>query len=327
MKALITGINGFIGGHLAERLLETGWKVVGLSRASEWPIGADGPARKVELSVVDLADRRSVDRFIRATEFDALFHCAGQANVPYCEAHPDECRLGNVDATRHLIDSLLEHRPTTAMLHLSTGQVHGQPEPGEPPLSETSPIRPQNEYARSKAAADELVAEAVADRGARIVTVRLFNNIGPRQDDSFVVPRICRAIAEFERTPAPKGSSHLVRVGRLDVERDFTDVRDAVKAFPMLIESKAWGETFNAASGQTRSVRSLVDRLTESATTPIRVEVDQALVRPADLLRVEVSTVKIKRTIGWSAKTPIETTLADTLDYWRRRVEAPVKPR
>jgi GDP-4-dehydro-6-deoxy-D-mannose reductase len=319
MAVLITGVTGFIGSHVADHLLARGERVVGLARSEQWCFGAEHLAGRVPVEVANLLEPGELTRVLERVRPTAVYHLAGQANVADARRDPTLTDRINVDGTRNLLDAIHQAAPDAALLHASSGQVYGQPEPAEMPIRETSPIRPLNEYARSKAAADEVVLDRVARGGLKAVIARFFNNIGPRQEASYVVPSFARQIAQFELAGDANGPV-LMRVGRLDVRRDFNDVRDMVRALPLLLESAPPGAIVNVAAGRTVAVETILSTLLGMSSVEVTVETDPALVRPSDPSDIQVAIDRLRQLTGWSPEIPLETTLLDTLDTWRRRV-------
>lgn len=314
MTALVTGITGFVGSHLAEHLLARGDQVVGWSRSGVWPADVEHLAIHVELIRVEATDADAARRSLAAVRPDAIYHLAGQANVPASFAHPDATWRTNFLGARTLFDAVLASCPAARVLVVGTGQVHGQPRQSELPISESTPLRPINPYAVSKAAADLLALRYVAESRLHAVIARPFNHIGPRQDESYAVAHFAKQIAALEKSQGPR----VMHVGRLDVERDFTDVRDVVRAYPALIERGEPGEIFNVASGVTRSLRSLLDELLGQARASISVRQTEELLRKSDPDRIAVSCVRLRQRTGWQPLLPMETTLRDTLASWRQ---------
>lgn len=319
MKALITGVTGFVGSHLAERLLADGQEVIGLSRSGRWPLGAEYLGERVRLAAVDIADKAGLVRVLERHQPDALYHLAGQANVPEGNRHPEATWQTNFVGSRNVFEAAGAAAPRARILFASTGTVYGQPRPEDLPITEATPLNPANAYASSKAACDQLALELAADQGTHLIVARAFNHIGPRQQSSFAIAHFARQIAEQEISDAPAQ----LHVGRLDVQRDFTDVRDVVRAYSLLIEHAAPGEVFNVASGSTWVLRGILEQLLRLSTKAIELVQDPSLLRPKDPDVVRVSADRLRTRTGWRPIVPMEQTLADTLAYWRQYVRSP----
>ncbi len=286
--------------------------------------GAERIADRIKLRRLELTEPNVLLPSLEEFQPQVIYHLAGQASVPASFNDKRGTHRANVDATRCLFETVAEFDRTIPILFVSTGQVHGQPLPGELPIRENSPIRPNNPYAESKAAADQLALDFVSKRGVHIVIARLFNNLGPRQETEFAIPRFAKQIAEFEfqyeLDPNSISLPAKLTTGRLDIERDFSDVRDVVRSFPMLIKAAKPGEIFNVATGKTSRLDELLNQLKALAKIPIENELDPSLVRPTDQNLVKVSIDKLQSVTNWKATIPIQKTLQDTLDYWRSRV-------
>lgn len=319
MTALVTGITGFVGSHLAEHLLARGDRVVGLSRSGKWPESVAYLAFKAKLHAVDIVDAAALKQTLKEIRPEATYHLSGQASVPASFASPDDTWRTNFIGSRTLLDAICESCPETKLLIVSTGQVHGQPARSELPITEKTALRPINPYAVSKAAADLLALRYVAERNLRIVIARPFNHIGPRQQDTYAIAHFAKQIAELEGQFGPRS----MQVGRLDVERDFTDVRDVVRAYPLLIEKGEPGDCFNVASGVTRSLASLLQVLLSMSRSSIEVHQATDLLRSSDPDKIEVSCEKLKARTAWTPQVPIAQTLEDTLAEWRRKISMP----
>jgi GDP-4-dehydro-6-deoxy-D-mannose reductase len=316
MKALITGITGFVGSHLAEHLLSEGDEVFGVSRTAQWPPGTAHLADRVQLIAADVADRDRLARLLRDYRPDHLYHLAGQANQPASFRDPQATWSANVDGTWKILEAIRLVSPDVRVLHVSTGHVYGQPADDEMPITERNPLRPLSPYALSKATADLIAYYYVMHYRLAIIVARPFNHIGPRQQSTFAIAHFARQIAEAELGLRPPR----IEVGRLDVERDLTDVRDVVRAYRLLLATAQAGEVFNVASGAVRRLNELVNRLNQLSRTPILTCQNPEFLRSNDPPRIEVSVDALTRRTGWRPIVPLDQTLCDTLEYWRMRV-------
>lgn len=315
MNALITGITGFVGSHLAEHLLAEGDTVYGISRSGLWPDGTEHIAGRVTTRSADIANAERLTDIIRECRPDVIYHLAGQANAPESFRNPEATWRINVEGSRQLFEVVRLADAHPRVLHVSTGNVYGQPPADELPIRESSLLRPLTPYALSKATADLVAYFYHVHHRVDLVTARPFNHIGPRQQSSFAIAHFARQIAEAEagrRSPR-------IEVGRLDVERDLTDVRDVVRSYRMLALSAESGDVFNIASGTVRPLGELLRGLTQLSGQTIEIVQRPELMRPNDPQRIEVSTRAIRDRTGWCARVPMETTLRDTLEYWRAR--------
>jgi GDP-4-dehydro-6-deoxy-D-mannose reductase len=313
MRALITGINGFVGGHLAEHLLASGgWELCGLARHA-----AGGLAQLSDIQIV-VADLSELDQAIAALDQaqpDVIFHLAAQSNVPRSFENPAATLTTNVIAQLHLFQALIRLRLDPLLLIVGSNEMYGHVEPGELPLTEDTPLRPVNPYAVSKATQDLLAYQYYASHQLRTIRLRPFNHIGPRQSEQFVVSAFAAQIARIEAgQQAP-----VIRVGNLAAERDFTDVRDMVRAYALAAQHGQVPLAYNIGSGRSVSIRWLLDTLLTFSTRDIAIEPDPARMRPSDVPRVVSDSRRFREHTGWAPQITLEQTLYDVLEYWRER--------
>ncbi len=315
MRILITGITGFVGGHLTEALrAEGGHTIVGLSRQANWSPPWAHLAGAAELHAGDLLDGPAVERLVRAARPDWVFHLAGYANPRTSFDEADQCWADNLGGTRSLYDAVARSGVRPRILFVSTGLVYGDPDGPEQAFDESAVLRPASPYAASKAAADLLSYQYTRRPGLDVVRVRLFNQIGPRQSADYAVSNFARQIAAAEAGLQPP----VVETGDLSSQRDLTDVRDVVAAFRLLIERGATGEVYNAGRGQTWRMRDVLDRLVGMARVPVEVRQRVEPGRRADTAVTRADTRKLQRVTGWAPRYELDRTLADVLDYWRQ---------
>lgn len=314
MRILITGITGFIGGHLAEVLrAEGGHTLTGVSRADGLPGPLAHLTGAADLRTVDLMDGARVEAVVREARPDWVFHLAGYANTGKSFREPDRCWADNVDATRALYDAVHRAGARPRILFVSTGLVYGDPEGPEQECDERAVLRPASPYAASKAAADLLSYQYTRHPGLDVVRVRLFNQIGPRQPADYATANWARQIAAAEAGRQPP----VIETGDLSSGRDLTDVRDIVAAFRLLIEKGRTGEVYNAGRGRTWRMHEVLDRLVGLAR--VRVEVRQRVEpgRRADTAVTRADARKLRQATGWEPRYDLDRSLADILDYWR----------
>lgn len=315
MDALITGITGFVGGHLAEHLRQQGDRVMGLARRPP-------PDSTVPVVAADVGDTSAIRNCLAELRPHVIYHLAGQPNVSASFAEPAATWRTNLDGTRTLYDAVRAVLPHARIVFVGTAAVYGDSDPQHARMNESTVLAPTNPYAASKAAADLLSFQYVASYRLDIVRARPFNHVGPRQSTGFVVPDFARQIARMERG---LGQATL-RVGDLRPVRDFTDVRDVVRAYRLIAQHGTAGSVYNVGSGVGRSIREVLDALCGFAQVPIAIETDAALLRPGDPRAVIADTRAIHAATGWAPSLPIETTLHDVLDDWRHRIEQERNP-
>ena len=316
MRALITGINGFVGGHLAEHLLSSGlWEVAGIARQPA--LALETLTGRVTYVAADLSDREQTLRALASIRPDVIFHLAGQSNVPHAFADPHTTVQMNIGAQLNLFLSVLQLRIDPLIIVASSNEIYGLVRPEDLPVNEQTPLRPVNPYAVSKAAQDLFAYQYHISHRMRTVRLRPFNQIGPRQTEAFVVPAFAAQIARIEAGLQPP----VLRVGNLAAERDFSDVRDIVRAYELAALHGEVGAAYNVGSGQAVGVQRILDILLTFSTHDIQIEPDPSRMRPSDVPRVVCDASRFHADTGWTPRIPLEQTLFDTLEYWRFRVQ------
>ena len=313
MRALITGISGFVGRHLSAELLRSGWEVFGTC------ISCDRALEDVESSHIeigDIRDREKLCAFIKKVRPDGVVHLAALSSVPLCFENPILAFEVNLMGTVNLYEAILAAALTPKILFIGSSDEYGPVDEKYLPITEDVPLNPQNPYASSKAAADLMSCQYFLHKELPIVRVRAFNHIGPGQDEHFVASDFARQIALIEKGQlAP-----VLRTGNLEACRDFTDVRDVVKAYRLLLENGAPGEVYNIASGKEYPIREILGKLLALSKVEIRIEKDRKRFRPVDAPRRPGSFEKLERKTGWAPTISIDDSLADILNDWRKRV-------
>jgi GDP-4-dehydro-6-deoxy-D-mannose reductase len=297
-RVLITGGTGFVGSHLAEHCGAHGDDVVRAGRA-------DG----------DLADAATADRLVEQSAPDRVYHLAAQASVAASWDAPRATIDANVATTFNLLDAVRRHAPGAHVLFAGTGEVYG-PVPAErQPIAEHEPPSPRNPYAASKAAAELLAAFFADAHGLHVVRTRAFNHAGPGQSDRYVVAAFARQIAEAEAA----GGDHVdIATGDLRPRRDFTDVRDVVRAYRLALEQAPAG-VYNVCSGEAVSIADILAGLARHARVRVGQRTDPERVRAGEVMEIRGSHELITKATGWSPEIPFDRTLADALDRWRAR--------
>jgi GDP-4-dehydro-6-deoxy-D-mannose reductase len=293
MKAAVTGSSGFAGSHLVPYLRSRGDDVVTIDRSGTPP--------------VDVEDAAEVRDVMRAARPDAVYHLAGLSHVGRSWYAPETVfrvnALGALNVLRACSDTGVER-----VLIVGSADEYGAVGPDDLPLTEEAPIRPMTPYGASKAAADVLALQAFLGDGLGTLRVRAFNHTGPGQSTSMLVPGLAQRVADAERAEGRK-----VNVGRLDVVRDLSDVRDVVRAYRLLVEHGTPGEAFNVCSGRGVTVRTVADTLLAMSDAPLELVVDPELVRPVDVPRLVGSPDRLRAATGWEPQIPLEQTLHDVL--------------
>lgn len=311
-KAFITGISGFAGSHLASFLLSQGFSVSGTYLTSD---SLENLSNRNELSLhqVNLLDENKTHSAINSEKPDFIFHLAALSPPGKSFDNPKETFITNISSQLNVFQAIKNSKLTKArILIVSSAEVYGHVSKDDLPIDEETPFNPTNPYAVSKLTQDFLGLQAFLTDKLKIVRVRPFNHIGPRQSTMFAISAFAKRIVEIE-----KGKIDSMKVGNLSAKRDFTDVRDMVKAYKLALEKGAEGEVYNIGSGTSHQMSEILEMLTGMSTKEIKVENDPALMRPADDPELVCDNTKFKTLTGWEPEIPIETTLKDTLDYWR----------
>jgi GDP-4-dehydro-6-deoxy-D-mannose reductase len=309
MSILVTGAAGFVGGHLVS-LLAGRNELVGWYRdAADRPRLHSG----VRSMQVDLLDPLAVQRAVAEVKPAAVYHLAGWAHLAQSWQHTLETYQTNVLGTHHLLSALLTSVPEARVLVTCSGTIYAAQHRA---LKEEDAIAPANPYATSKLAQEMLAERAWRDDCIHTVIARSFNHTGPGQDASYVASGIARQIARIEAGL----QEPTLRLGNLEPKRDLTDVRDVVRAYVMMMAKAAPGRPYNVCSGRDLSIRSLVDTFVSRARTIVSVVQDPALFRPNDLPMLVGDHTRLTTDTGWQPDIPIEQTVDDLLEFWRRNI-------
>ena len=316
MRLLVTGVSGFAGTTLARELLAAGHEVFGTTRTGNTPGRPAPPLDGDHLFVATLDDAARIAEVVRAVQPDGLFHLAGFTNPAASFNDPAAAYAANLHGSLHVFAATAALRRPCRVVWVGSSAVYGHVEPNETPVTETNPFRPLSPYAVSKAAADLAAYQWSHTHALDIVRMRPFNHTGPGQDPLYVCSDFARQLVAVEYGHQPAQ----VEVGNLDVRRDFTDVRDIVRAYALARERATAGEAYNVCSGVPRSAREILDTLIRLSGLEVRI-----VVRPERRRRVDVpllvgSPAKLSAATGWAPRTDWEQTLRDLLAYWRRRL-------
>ncbi len=311
MHLLITGATGFVGTHLRRYLREaTDWQVTGTAFPERPPESCYPRERCVALDARDDARVRALLREVRP---DAILHLAAQSHVPTAYKDPWDTLENNIKGQLNLLEACVALELKPRFIAVGSGEEYGRATEDELPLRESHPLRPENPYSVSKVAQDALGYQYFRSYEIPVMRVRPFNHVGPGQSERFVLPAFASQVARIE---AGK-QEPVLRVGNLSPARDFTDVRDVVRAYHLLLLHGEPGEVYNISSSRARTVQSLVDQLLALAEVEITVETDPERYRPADVPIIYGSAEKLEAATGWQPEIPFEKTVADVLAEWR----------
>ena len=296
-RVLVTGARGFVGRYLVEHLETAGALVTGWSREQ-----------------VDLLDRRAVSRALSELRPNAVYHCAGAAHVGQSFSNIAETFAANVLGTHHLLDGLRVAGVSARVLITGSSLVYRQ---SDRALKEDDPAGPATPYAVSKLAQEMLGRRAIREDGQHVLLTRPFNHIGPRQEPTYAAPAFAQQIALIEKGRIPPE----IVVGNLDASRDLHDVRDTVRAYAAVLERGEAGRIYNVCAGQAFRIGDVLDRLVAMSRARVAITVDPGRYRPSDNLMLLGDRTRIERELGWTPQIPLDKTLGDLLDYWRKEVE------
>ncbi len=314
MRVLITGAGGFVGFHLAAHLAAAQPETLLLGTTLY-------PAERVHLALhekrrIDLKDYAKVRALLADFQPAAIYHLAAQAFVPRSFEDPWETLENNIRAQLNIIRACLELDLAPRILVVSSAEIYGAVSPAQLPLDELSAIRPTNPYSVSKVTQDMLALQYHLSHDLPIMRARPFNHIGPGQNQRFVAPAFAMQIAQIE---ADKREA-VIYVGNLEAKRDFTDVRDIVRAYRMIIHSGIPGQAYNVASAKAFSIRQLLDSLLSLSDREIETRVDPERLRPVDVPEIRGDASKLRRDTGWQTSFTFADTLSDVLEDCRQRV-------
>lgn len=310
---LITGATGFAGHHLSSYCASLGHEVHGFVRPGREAALPPGVAAHSG----DLRDPESVSRVLERVAPDRVVHLAGASSVGRSFAEPVATWDVNLGGTIGLLDALRTTAAATRALIVTSGEIHGRVPVEDLPVTADTALHPISPYGASKAAADLAAGQYRAAYGIHAIRVRAFNHVGPGQDPRFVLPNVARQIARAEHEGRDRVEVH---VGNLDTRRDFIDVRDMVRAYWLLLERGDPDVVYLACSGRSMPVRRLIEGLAPLAHIPVTFTSDAELRRDGEQPDLYGSPARLRVDTGWSPEIPIDTTLADTLDWWRARV-------
>jgi len=320
MRALITGITGFAGSHLAEYLLaeHPDVQVFGLYRWRSRMENIEHLRSRVTLLECDLRDLSSVKAALEKARPDSIFHLAAQSFVPSSWTAPNETLTTNISGQTNLFEAIRAVGLDPVVQIACSSEQYGLVLPDEVPIKETNPLRPLSPYAVSKVAQDYLAYQYFMSYGLRAIRTRGFNHTGPRRGQVFVTSNFCSQVAAIELGL----QEPVIRVGNLDAIRDFTDVRDMVRAYWLAVTKGKPGEVYNIASGQGIVIREMLDKIIRMASVEVRIETDPERLRPSDVEILIGDSSKFRADTGWEPRIPFDQTVRDLLDYWRRTLKA-----
>ncbi len=303
MKSLVTGIGGFVGPHLARHLLLNGHDVSGIERSPK-------AVRGCRIFSCDILDKPKVDDAVKKSRPDFVFHLAAMSSVSESYKDPQLTARVNIEGTKNLLESVMEYSPNASVLVVSTAHVYGIPKVF--PIPETHELNPISPYAKTRVDQEKVALDFFRNRGLKVVISRSFNHTGPGQPRGFICSDFAKQIVDIEN-----GAEPVMKVGSLSSKRDFTDVRDVVKAYLYAVKECAPGNIYNICSGNAYSSGEILELLLEMTDRKIEV-IEDKTPRKGDIHVLVGDNSKFVKATGWHPTIPFKKTLKDILDYWRK---------
>lgn len=315
-KALITGIAGFVGSHMAELLLAQGYEVWGMSRPRSKMDHIESIKSQLHLEDADLLDSHSLYTTLNKIKPDYIFHLAAQSFVPTSWGSPAVTLEVNIVGSANIFEAVRQVGIDPVIQIACSSEEYGMVYENEVPIKETNPLRPLSPYAVSKLAMDYLGYQYFESYKMKIIRTRGFNHTGPRRGDTFAESTFAKQIALIE-----KGKQEpVIYVGNLEAQRDYTDVRDMVRAYLLAVQKCDPGEVYNIATGHAIKIEDVLKMMLAMSNVKVEIKQDPARMRPSDVPILIGDTKKFQDKTGWKAEIPFEKTAADLLNYWRERV-------
>lgn len=310
-RVLIIGAAGFVGNHLIDYILANckNWKVT----ATKMP--REKIEKKVEVRDLDITMPEQINQLLSEVQPDYIFHLAAQSSVALSWKSPKLTVNINIIGSINVLDAVRNMEKHPRVLLIGSGEEYGYVKEDEIPIQEDNNTRPGNIYAVTKVCQNmigHLYSEAY---GMRVISTRSFNHTGPNQAPQFVVPDFCHQVAEIE---AGK-QEPVIKVGNLSAKRDFTDVRDVVRAYCMLMEKGQAGETYNVGSGHSIAIQEILNQILAKSDKKIEVYQDPTKFRPVDVPIIEADISKLQAATGWKPEISLDQTITETLQIYRKR--------
>ena len=311
MNVLVIGAAGFVGGYLIDEFFRCGYDVTATKLSNE--VIHSTHCKVVDLDILVENDIRDV---VKKSRPDAIVHLAAQSSVALSWENPALTARVNIIGAVNLLEALNKLGYKNKVLLIGSGEEYGRVSESDNPIDENAPAHPANIYAATKTC-QNMLGQIYSDAyELNIVMVRAFNHVGPGQSPTFVVSDFCKQVAEIEagiREP-------VIYTGNLTAMRDFTDVRDVVRAYAALIKKGKKGSIYNVGSGKSIEISKILEMVVNASTADIKTAVDKSRFRPIDVPVIEADISKIKAETGWKPEIDLTVTIAETLDYWRRNI-------
>lgn len=313
-KILITGASGFVGSYLVKELINNpDIEIYGTYLSDKSLTSLTELTSKIKLAKVDLMNAKDVSEIIEQIQPDEIYHLAALTSARVSFDNPQDVMTNNIVGELNIFEAVRKLNLQTRIMIISSAEVYGIVSEEDLPIDEETKLNPANPYAVSKIAQDFMALQYFNSYKLNVLRVRPFNHIGPGQSDQFATSAFAKKIAEIEKGIRPP----VLTVGNLDSKRDFTDVKDVVRAYILLMEKGQIGDVYNIGSGKSYKMSEVLDMLLAFSNTEIKIEVDPNLLRPTDNPNLICDNTKISGLTGWKPEIPLEKTLQDILEYWR----------
>lgn len=318
MKVLITGISGFAGSHLAEYFLAEGkHEIFGTIKWRSDRQNISHIQDRIHLFECDIKDAFAMKTIITEIKPEQIFHLAAQSYVSFSWRAPQETLSTNIIGELNLFEAVRQVK-IDPLIHIAgSSEEYGMVVPEELPITEANALRPLSPYGVSKVTQDLLGYQYFKSYGMKIIRTRAFNHTGPRRGMVFATSNFAKQIVEIEKNKRDP----VIYVGNLEAVRDFTDVRDVVRAYALTLERGDPGEVYNIASGKGIKIRDMLDMLVALSNADLKIEQDPTRLRPSDVELLIGSTEKFQKKTGWKPEIPFDKTMKDLLDYWREKIK------
>ena len=314
MKALITGISDFAGSYLAELLIKKGYEVFGTFFDKSTFSNLNGFMNKIKIYRCDIRNYDALENVIKDVKPDEIYHLAAISFVPTSLKDPKLTFDTNLYGTLNLYQAIIYLKMNPKILFVGSADEYGIVNENDLPIKEECPLNPMNPYSISKASADFLSFFYFRNYSLNIIRVRPFNHIGPRQSPEFVCSSFAKQITEIE-----KGLREpIIKVGNLETKKDFTDVRDMVRGYWLALDKGEPGKVYNICSERAIQIKGLLNHLLELSSRKIEIMKDPKRMRPSDNPILQGDSLKFRKRSGWKPEMPLDKTLKDTLEYWRK---------
>ena len=312
-KALIIGAAGFVGKYLIEELLLDGNIEIVATKLSFEKL----EIKQIQIYDLDILDEKSIALLLKNVQPDYIYHLAAQSSVNMSWKEPGLTVDVNIKGSINLLEAVRKTASHSRILMVGSSEEYGDIKSEEIPIDEENLLRPINIYAVTKACQNMLSKIYAKAYGINIIQVRAFNHIGPAQSPNFVVSDFCKQVVEIEK----KIHVPIIKTGNLSAVRDFTDVRDVVKAYTKIIQLGTIGETYNVGSGSSKSIKEILMLILSLAKCNIEIKTDSTKMRPIDTKIIEADISKMYKLLNWRPQIELETTIQEMLNYWRKSYE------